>query len=75
MDEGKCQEAFIKINNAHDVLSDPELRKIYNRGGEKALEEHGKNGGQNAEAMFRQYFGREPDGNVKIVRDQLTKNI
>ena len=31
---------YAKIVNAYEVLKDPETRKAYNRGGEKAVEDH-----------------------------------
>mmetsp|Transcript_31664 Transcript_31664/g.80351 ORF Transcript_31664/g.80351 Transcript_31664/m.80351 type:complete len:515 (-) Transcript_31664:137-1681(-) len=70
LDKDVCQAKFIEVSSAYEVLNDPEKRKIYNREGEEGLKEGGGGGGQTGEqakAMFRQFFGREPDGNVRIV--------
>lgn len=69
LDKEECQAKFIEASTAHEVLSDDEKRKIYNQHGEEGLKEGGAGGqsGEQAKAMFRQYFGREPDGNVRIV--------
>lgn len=64
-----CQTKFIEASTAHEVLSDPEKRKTYDEHGEEGLKEGGAGGqsGEQARQMFRQFFGREPDGNVRIV--------
>jgi len=66
LDKDVCQAKFIEMSTAYEVLSDPEKRKVYNRDGEEGLKE-GAQSGEQARAMFRQFFGREPDGNVRIV--------
>lgn len=66
LDKDVCQTKFIEISTAYEVLSDPEKRKVYNRDGEEGLKEGGQSDDQ-ATAMFRQFFGREPDGKVRIV--------
>lgn len=65
----KCQTKFIEVSTAYEVLSDPEKRSTYNEHGEEGLKEGGAGGqtGEQARQMFRQFFGREPDGNVRIV--------
>lgn len=68
LDKDVCQAKFIEISTANEVLNDAEKRKIYDRDGEEGLKEGGASGGEQAKQMFRQYFGREPDGEVKIVR-------
>jgi len=67
--EEDCQAKFIEASNAHEVLTDPEKRKTYDEHGEEGLKEGGQGGqtGESAKAMFRQFFGREPDGNVRII--------
>jgi len=66
LDKDVCQTKFIEISTAYEVLSDPEKRKVYNRDGEEGLKEGAQSDDQ-ARAMFRQFFGREPDGNVRII--------
>mmetsp|Transcript_64853 Transcript_64853/g.154842 ORF Transcript_64853/g.154842 Transcript_64853/m.154842 type:complete len:566 (-) Transcript_64853:40-1737(-) len=65
-DKEACQAKFIEVSTAYEVLSDADKRKVYDRDGEEGLKE-GAQQDQNAEAMFRQYFGREPNGKVRIV--------
>jgi len=65
-----CQAKFIEMSTAYEVLSDPEKRKVYDRDGEEGLKDGG-GGGEQAKQMFRQFFGREPDGDVKIVKDRF----
>jgi len=62
----ECQTKFIEVSTAYEVLSDAEKRKVYDREGEEGLKE-GHQSNEQAKAMFRQFFGREPDGNVRIV--------
>lgn len=64
--EDVCQAKFIEVSTANEVLTDPEKRKTYDEHGEEGLKE-GHQSGDQAKAMFRQFFGREPDGNVKII--------
>lgn len=66
LDKDVCQAKFIEVSTAYEVLSDPEKRKIYDKEGEEGLKE-GHQSSEQAKAMFRQFFGREPDGNVRIV--------
>lgn len=66
--EDECQAKFIEVSTAYEVLSDDEKRKIYNKHGEEGLKEGGGDDGEQAKAMFRQFFGREPDGEVRIER-------
>lgn len=65
-DKDACQTKFIEVSTAYEVLNDPEKRKIYDRDGADGLKE-GHQSNEQAKAMFRQFFGREPDGNVRIV--------
>eukprot|EP00913_Durusdinium_trenchii_P018974 g17832.t1 len=66
-DKDECQTKFIEVSTAYEVLSDAEKRKVYDQHGEEGLKE-GHQSNEQAKAMFRQFFGREPDGNVRIIR-------
>lgn len=70
LDKDECQAKFIEVSTANEVLTDDDKRKIYDKHGEEGLKEGGEggHGGEQAKAMFRQFFGREPDGNVRIVQ-------
>jgi hypothetical protein len=65
-DKKECEAAFIDVSAAYEVLSDDAKRKIYDKEGEEGLKEQGQED-TNAENMYRQFFGREPEGKVKIV--------
>jgi len=67
MEKDVCQAKFIEVSTAYEVLSDKDKRKTYDEYGEDGLKDGGASQG-NAEAMFRQFFGREPDGKVRIVQ-------
>jgi len=67
MEKDECQKLFIEVSTAHEVLTDKEKRKTYDEYGEEGLKDSGAGQG-NAEAMFRQFFGREPNGKVRIVQ-------
>eukprot|EP00746_Dinoflagellata_sp_MGD_P168014 gnl/MRDRNA2_/MRDRNA2_99084_c0_seq1.p1 gnl/MRDRNA2_/MRDRNA2_99084_c0~~gnl/MRDRNA2_/MRDRNA2_99084_c0_seq1.p1 ORF type:complete len:532 (+),score=123.21 gnl/MRDRNA2_/MRDRNA2_99084_c0_seq1:50-1645(+) len=63
-----CQAKFIEVSNANEVLQDKEKRKIYDQHGEEGLKEGAQSDDGQAAAMFRQFFGREPNGKVRIVQ-------
>lgn len=63
----ECQSKFIEVSTAYETLSDPEKRKVYNEHGEDGLKP-GHQSNEQAKAMFRQFFGREPDGDVEIIQ-------
>eukprot|EP00931_Biecheleriopsis_adriatica_P087910 TRINITY_DN62310_c0_g1_i1.p1 TRINITY_DN62310_c0_g1~~TRINITY_DN62310_c0_g1_i1.p1 ORF type:complete len:552 (+),score=140.09 TRINITY_DN62310_c0_g1_i1:74-1729(+) len=67
LDKEECQAKFIEVSTANEVLSDKQKRKTYDKYGEEGLKDGGAGQG-NAEAMFRQFFGREPNGKVRIVK-------
>jgi len=47
-----ANDKFSKINNAYEVLSDPEKRKKYDLYGEKGLEENNSGGGMDPFDIF-----------------------
>lgn len=50
-------EKFKSINEAYEVLSDPEKRDIYDKYGKDGLEHNGKGGFTNPEDIFNMFFG------------------
>lgn len=54
--DSAAHEKFIEVSKAYEVLTDDEKRRIYDRHGEKGLEQHEaqKQGGGNP---FAQFFG------------------
>lgn len=59
-----AEKKFAEINNAYDILKDPETRERYDRGGLKAVQE-GEGGGGDGADLFSAMFGgggrrREP---------------
>jgi len=67
LDKDVCQQKFIEVSTANEVLMDKDKRKTYDKHGEEGLKDGGAGQGD-AEAMFRQFFGREPNGKVRIIR-------
>jgi DnaJ family protein A protein 2 len=53
-DKGGDADKFKEITQAHEVLSDPEKRKLYDQYGEKGLE---GGGGMDASDIFSSFFG------------------
>mmetsp|Transcript_32899 Transcript_32899/g.79978 ORF Transcript_32899/g.79978 Transcript_32899/m.79978 type:complete len:392 (-) Transcript_32899:59-1234(-) len=74
--EEGAAEKFAEINRAYEVLSDEELKQVYDRHGEEGLKQHeqrGAGGGGGGFDPFEQFFGfgnrqREP-------REQTTPNV
>ncbi|WOK94690.1 dnaJ protein ERDJ3B [Canna indica] len=60
----EANKRFAEINNAYEVLSDSEKRKIYDRYGEEGLKQHGDGGGRgpgmNIQDIFDSFFGNGP---------------
>ncbi|KAG0162379.1 DnaJ- protein scj1 [Apophysomyces sp. BC1034] len=61
-DDDKASAKFMEIADAYNVLSDDELRSIYDRYGEEGLEQHKAGGGggspfQNPFDVFSHFFG------------------
>ncbi|XP_042464984.1 dnaJ protein ERDJ3B-like [Zingiber officinale] len=57
----EADRKFAEINNAYEVLSDGEKRKIYDRYGEEGLKQHaaggGRGSGMNFQDIFSSFFG------------------
>eukprot|EP00927_Polykrikos_kofoidii_P047485 TRINITY_DN4166_c0_g1_i1.p1 TRINITY_DN4166_c0_g1~~TRINITY_DN4166_c0_g1_i1.p1 ORF type:complete len:551 (-),score=129.91 TRINITY_DN4166_c0_g1_i1:301-1830(-) len=66
-DKAECQSKFIEVSSAYEVLSDDEKRQVYDSEGEEGLKDGGGEDAQ-AEQMYRQFFGKEPEGKVRIRR-------
>jgi len=56
-DRGGDKDKFQELSNANDVLSDPEKRKLYDRGGDEAVKQ-GQAGGGDATDIFDLLSGR-----------------
>ncbi|KAM7276712.1 hypothetical protein ACFE04_018578 [Oxalis oulophora] len=70
----EANKKFADINNAYEVLSDGEKRKIYDRYGEEGLKQHAASGGgggmgMNMQDIFSQFFGGgQTEEEEKIVK-------
>ncbi|XP_076952252.1 dnaJ protein ERDJ3B-like [Bidens hawaiensis] len=57
----EANKKFAEINNAYEVLSNSEKRKIYDRYGEEGLKQHaaggGGGGGMDIQDIFKSFFG------------------
>merc|ERR1712020_776884 len=58
-DDLKANEKFQDLGAAYEALSDPEKRKLYDRGGEEALQ---KDGGMGGGDPFSSFFGGDFGG-------------
>ena len=61
----KAKEMFIKIANAYEVLSDDNLRKIYDEQGEEGVKQHQQGGGQQG-GNFNDIFNFFSEGQNSI---------
>jgi DnaJ family protein A protein 2 len=52
-----CLPQFKKINHAFEILNDEDKRKLYDAGGEEAVEQGGVGGGNDAHDIFSAFFG------------------
>ncbi|KAJ8565850.1 hypothetical protein K7X08_008426 [Anisodus acutangulus] len=70
----EANKKFAEINNAYEVLSDSEKRKIYDRYGEEGLKQHGVSGGRgagmNMQDIFSQLFG---GGSMEEEEEKIVK--
>jgi len=53
-DDPNATEKFQELSAAYEVLSDKDKRQLYNRGGEEALKDDGRGGGEDS---FGDFFG------------------
>lgn len=69
-----CTKTFQDITRAYEVLSSDEKRKIYDKGGEKALTEYESNNNPNQQqAMFNNWHGgQQPKGQSTVVELSLS---
>lgn len=73
-------EKFKEISQVYEVLSDPDKRKLYDKGGEQAIKEDGSGGGgfHNPMDIFDMFFGthsRERQRRSKDVVHQLSVSL
>jgi len=60
----EAQEKFKDIARAHEVLSDPKNRDLYDRFGEEGLKGGGMDFGMDSSDLFSQFFGGGMFGGV-----------
>merc|ERR1719159_2071492 len=72
-DKGGDPETFKEITRAHEVLSDPDKRRMYDQGGEDAVS--GEGGGGNPTDVFDMMFGGGGRGGGGGSRRRKTKDV
>jgi DnaJ family protein A protein 2 len=72
-DKGGDPETFKEITRAHEVLSDPDKRRMYDQGGEDAVS--GDGGGGNPTDVFDMMFGGGGRGGGGGSRRRKTKDV
>jgi len=70
-DQASCQSMFIEITNAYEILTDKDKRKKYDKCGMQCVKDGDDGDGGDAADMFRKFYGREPDGKVRV---EITKD-
>ncbi|KAG2624766.1 hypothetical protein PVAP13_3KG173600 [Panicum virgatum] len=74
-DNEEANKRFAEINNAYEVLTDQEKRKIYDRYGEEGLKQFqgrgGGGGGMNIQDIFSSFFGG--GGGAEEEEEQILK--
>ncbi|AQK84387.1 dnaJ protein ERDJ3B [Zea mays] len=75
-DNEEANKRFAEINNAYEVLTDQEKRKIYDQYGEEGLKQFqgggGGGGGMNIQDIFRNFFGGG-GGGMEEEEEQILK--
>lgn len=56
----EAHERFIKVNQAYEVLKDEDLRKKYDKYGEKGFDDHQRGGQYESWNYYRYDFGECP---------------
>ncbi|KAL8183573.1 UNVERIFIED_CONTAM: DnaJ subfamily C member 10 [Gekko kuhli] len=70
LNDPAAHENFLKINRAYEVLKDEDLRKKYDKYGEKGLEDHQQGGGYESWHYYRYDFGIYDDDPEIITLDR-----
>ena len=73
-DDPNANEKFQDLGAAYEALSDPDKRKLYDRGGEEALQKEGGMGGGDPFSSFfgGDFGGKSYLGELKGVLDYQT---
>jgi len=74
-DRGGNKEEFQVLQTAHEVLSDPEKRDLYDRFGEEGVQQGGGGGGGGGDDIFSQLFGGRGGGRRGPQGPQKGENI